>query len=252
MPTASNRPSPRIESGTLVTNEQQPSGLKTFFAVYQFVVPLTLFPLAYWLWWRRLDGDHAVTALILFVPVVFYQLFVMIGVIRLRLWRMNTWPTIRGLRPHHGFVLGTASALLIYVTMRMTPVGAGDVAAFLTSAFLGASVFGFWNWWYETYAIKSGFISIYTKQVAEGASAEEAVTGYAPVLFGSMGACYGITVRAAEVLLTRAHSDLTYWSVAVVGGLAMILVPTVIYEILHRRRYGETSLRSYKDVIERP
>jgi hypothetical protein len=242
---------PRIEPETLVTNKQRKSGLRTFFAVYQFVVPLALFPLAYWLWWRRLDEDHAVTALILFVPVVFYQLFVMIGVIRLRMWRMNTWPTIRGLRPHHGFVLGTASALLIYVATRMTPVGTGGLAAFLTSAFLGASVFGFWNWWYETYAIKSGFISIFTRRVAQGASAEEAVTDYAPVLFGSMGACYGIMVRAAEVLLTSEHSDFTYWSVAVIGGLAMILVPTGLYEILHRRRYGETGLRSYKDVIER-
>ena len=225
-------------------------GLKSFYTAYQFVVPLTMFPLAYWLWWQRLDQNHAVTALILFVPVIFYQLFVMIGIMGLRLWRMNTWPTIRGFRPHHGFVLGTASALLIYLTMRMTPVGAGGVAAFLTSAFLGASVFGFWNWWYETYAIKSGFISIFTKRVASGASAEEAVTDYAPVLFGSMGACYGIMVRTAEVLLTTSNSSFLYWSVALVGGLAMILVPTALYEIMHRRRYGESGLRSYKHLIE--
>jgi len=234
-----------------MTTEQRPSGLKTFYAVYQFVVPLTMFPLAYWLWWQRLDRNHAVTALILFVPVVFYQLFVMIGILRFRLWRMNTWPTIHGFRPHHGFVLGTAAALLIYVTMRMTPVGEGGPAAFLTSAFLGASVFGFWNWWYETYAIKSGFISIFTRRVAEGASAEEAVTDYAPILFGSMGACYGLMVRAAEVLLVRPHDSLAYWSVAILGGLAMTLVPTALYDVVHRRRYGESGLRSYRDVIPR-
>jgi hypothetical protein len=208
-----------------------------------------MFPLAYWLWWHRLGQDHAVTSLILFVPVVFYQLFVMIGIVRLRLWRMNTWPTIRGFRPHHGFVLGTAAALLVYVTMRMTPVGAGGLAAFLTTAFLGAAVFGFCNWWYETYAIKSGFISIFTKQVAEGASAEEAVTDYAPVLFGSMGACYAVMVRAAEVLLLTEHSNVTYWSVAIIGRLAMTLVPTALYDIVHRLRYGESGLRSYKDEI---
>jgi hypothetical protein len=208
-----------------------------------------MFPLAYWLWWQRLGQDHAVTSLVLFVPVVFYQLFVMIGIVRLRLWRMNTWPTIRGFRPHHGFVLGTAAALLVYITMRMTPVGAGGAAAFLTTAFLGASVFGFCNWWYETYAIKSGFISIFTKRVADGASAEEAVTDYAPVLFGSMGACYAVMVRAAEVLLLSEHSSLAYWSVAIIGGLAMTLVPAALYEIVHRLRYGESGLRSYKDEI---
>ncbi len=75
------------------------------------------------------------------------------------------------------------------------------------------------------------------------------MTDYAPILFGSMGACYGITVRAAEVLLLEPHSSLTFWSVAIIGGLAMTLVPTALYDIVHRRRYGESCLRSYKDVI---
>jgi hypothetical protein len=57
-------------------------------------------------------------------------------------------------------------------------------------------------------------------------------------------------VRAAEVLLTTSNSSLLYWSVALVGGLAMILVPTALYEVMHRQRYGESGLRSYKNLIE--
>ncbi len=64
-----------------------------------------------------------------------------------------------------------------------------------------------------------------------------------------MGACYGVMVRAAEVLVLEEHSSLAYWSVAIIGGLAMTLVPTALYEIVHRRRYGESGLRSYKDEI---
>lgn len=225
--------------------------MKRFFTIYQFIAPLLFFPLAYWLWWQRFDHRHDVTMLIMFVPVVAYYVFVLVGILKFRLWRMNTRPTFRGVRPHHGFVIATASALLFYLCLRMVPVGHSGVASVLTSAFLGFSVFGFWNWWYETYAIKSGFISIYTKRMADGASAEEAVTDYAPVLFGSLGACYGAFVKIAENLLMGEYSIVLYWSIALLGGISMIVIPAGLYLLVHRYRYGESGLRSYVDVIEK-
>lgn len=223
--------------------------MNRFYQVYQFAVPALLFPLVYWLWLGRLDGNHAVTALVMFVPVVSYYVFVIVGIARLRLWEMNTWPTIRGLRPHHGFVIGTATGLFAYLSLRLIAADQTGVGSVLTAAFIVGSVFGFWNWWYETYAIKSGFISIYTKRVAEGASAEEAVTDYAPILFGSMGAVHGAMVKTAENLLLPEHSSVLYWVIAVTGGVALIAVPTILYLAVHRARYGESGLTSYRDEI---
>lgn len=223
--------------------------MKRFYAVYQFAIPLLFFPLAYWLWWERFGRDHRVTLLVLFVPVISYYIFVIVGIMKFRLWEMNTRPTIRGFRPHHGFVLGTGAALLTYLCLRMVAVDESGISSVLTAAFLGASVFGFWNWWYETYAIKSGFISIYTKKIADGASAEEAVTDYAPVLFGSMGACYAAMVKTAEMVLLTNRSASLYWLIAIGGGLAIIFVPTALYLIMHRIKHGESGLRTYVDVI---
>ncbi len=224
--------------------------MKRFYDVYQFAAPLLFFPIAYWLWWQRFAHRHELAMLVMFVPVVAYYIFVLVGILKFRLWRMNTWPTIRGVRPHHGFVISTASALFFYLCLRMVPTQETGIASVLTAMFLGASVFGFWNWWYETYAIKSGFISIYTKKVAEGATAEEAVTDYAPVFFGSMGACYGGFVKTAENLLMSEYTLLSYWTVAVLGGVAMIAVPVTLYMIVHRARHGESGLKSYVDIIE--
>ena len=225
--------------------------MNRFYQIYQFAVPTLLFPFAYWLWFERLGGDHAVTALVMFVPVISYYIFVIVGIARLHLWEMNTWPTIRGLRPHHGFVIGTATGLFAYLSLRLIPVEQTGVGSVLTAAFIVGSAFGFWNWWYETYAIKSGFISIYTKRVADGASAEEAVTDYAPILFGSMGAVHGAMVKTAENLLLSEHGAALYWTIAVTGGMALIAVPTVLYLAVYRARYGESGLTSYKDQIER-
>ena len=225
--------------------------MRSFYNIYQFVAPLLFFPLAYWLWWERFEHRHDVTLLVMFVPVVSYYVFVLVGVLKLKLWRMNTRPTIGGVRPHHGFVIATASALFFYICLRMVPVDHTGPLSVLTAMFLGASVFGFWNWWYETYAIKSGFISLYTKRAAEGATAEEAVTDYAPIFFGSMGGCYGGFVKTAENLLMPEHSLALYWSIAIVGGLSMIVVPVGLYLLVHKHRHRESGLKSYVDIIER-
>jgi hypothetical protein len=223
--------------------------MKRFYQIYQIVVPIVLFPLAYWLWLERFGGNHAVAALVMFVPVIAYYVFVIVGITRLRLWEMNTRPTIKGMRPHHGFVIGTATGLLAYLSLQSIAVGHGGLGGILTAAFLVGSVFGFWNWWYETYAVKSGFISIYTKRIADGASAEEAVTDYAPLLFGSMGACHGAMVKTAENMLLPEHSMLLYWAIALTGGVALIAVPVILYLVVHRIRYGESGLRSYVNEI---
>ncbi len=224
--------------------------LRRFYSVYQFIVPALLFPVAYWLWWRRFGRAHDLALLVMVVPVVSYYLLVGLGVMRLRLWRFNTRPTIGGMRPHHGFVISTAAALFFYVCLRMVPVDHTGAASVVTAAFLGASVFGFWNWWYETYAVKSEFILIYTKQIAEGKTAEEAVTDYAPIFFGSMGACYGAFVKTAENVLLTGSNPVLYWSIAVVGGVSMIVVPVGVYMVVNRLRHGEWGLKSYVDVIE--
>jgi hypothetical protein len=212
--------------------------MKRFYQIYQIVVPIVLFPFAYWLWLGRFGGNHAVVALVMFVPVIAYYIFVIIGIMRFRLWEMNTWPTIKGMRPHHGFVIGTATGLVAYLSLHI-----------LTVALLVGSVLGFWGWWYETYAVKSGFISLYTKRIADGASAEEAVTDYAPLVFGSMGACHGAMVKTAENMLLLEHSMVLYWAIAVIGGVALIAVPVVLYLVAHRIRYGESGLRSYVNEI---
>lgn len=224
--------------------------MNRFYQVYQFVVPALLFPFAYWLWLDRFDGNHAVTSLVMFVPVVAYYVLVIFGIAYLRLWQMNTRPTIRGLRPHHGFVIGTATGLIAYVCVRLIPVASGGLAGVLTVAFIVGSVFAFWNWWYETYAIKSGFISIYTKLAADGASAEESVTDYAPILFGSLGFVHGAMVKSAENLLLPVSDAGTYWTVAFAGGAALIVVPSLCYSIAHWVRYRESGFRSYKSEID--
>ena len=65
-----------------------------------------------------------------------------------------------------------------------------------------------------------------------------------------MGACYGAFVKTAENVLLTGSSPVLYWSIAVVGGVSMIVVPVGVYMVVNQLRHGEWGLKSYVDVIE--
>ena len=56
-----------------------------FFRVYQYVVPLLLFPLSYWLWHSRYGGDHRLTLFALALPIVFSYVVPALGTNWLRI-----------------------------------------------------------------------------------------------------------------------------------------------------------------------
>ena len=215
---------------------------RKFFSWYQYVVPAILFPVSYALWLRRFGGDHALAILALSLPVLFAYAIPGLGANWLGLWELNTRLRIGRMRPHHGFVFGTATSLfaLACVPPASAPSGLGEC---LRAGFVLGSVLGFWNWLYDTHAIKSGFIVVHTRLAAEGRAAEVVATDHAPILFGVFGLCYGVVLRLVE-RVTPGHWD--YWALVVVGNLAAVALPVLAYVFASYLRHGESGLKAYR------
>src|SRR5262249_10928864 len=186
-----------------------PGPRRGFFSEYQYVVPLALFPASYWLWLRRAGSHHGLVWIALTVPVVFGYVVPALGTNWLGLWEINTRLRLGRFRPHHGFVFGTGASLLALVCL--PPVLHDGLAACVRAGFVVGSVVAFWNWLYDTYAIKSGFIVSHNRLTAEGHAAEVVATDHAPVLFGVFGLCYGIVLRAAERWALPGHRAVFAW-----------------------------------------
>jgi len=97
-----------------------------FFRIYQYVVPLLLFPLCYWLWLKRYDYDHRTTLLVLSLPIVFSYVIPGLGTNWLKIWEFNTRWKLGRFRPHHGFLFGTATALFALLCLRFPPEDYGS------------------------------------------------------------------------------------------------------------------------------
>src|ERR1700704_2034849 len=91
--------------------------MRRAFEAYQYVAPALLTPLAAWLWWRHYDGNVALTAIALVVPIAYAYIVPGIGTNLLQVWEFDTRLRLGRFRPHHGFVFGSATAILALLTV---------------------------------------------------------------------------------------------------------------------------------------
>ena len=186
--------------------------------VYQYAAPLVLAPLTLWLWWRTLRHDVALTLLAWAVPIVHAYVVPAVGTNVLGVWEFATRWRIGRFRPHHGFVFGSATALLAWCCYAGPARDAYDVAR---QALVFASVFGFWNLLYDVAAIESGLLRVYNQPWADGRGAEAIAFDYAPWFFAGFGAVYGAGLGIAEVLAQQGQLTPVLGATAFVVTLAL-------------------------------
>lgn len=206
-----------------------------------------MFPAAYLLWLRRYQGDHSLTLMMLSMPILWSYTIPALGMNWLRLWEFHTRFKIGRIRPHHGFMFGSATSLfgLLCVDPTVPPVGTGSA---LRAGLVLGSVVAFWNWLYDLHAIRVGFVTVYNRKYHEGCGPGDISTDYAPVIFGMFGFCYGIMIRVAEAQLMGGGCDdrVLYWSIFVGGNLMCLVVPVLSFLAYSYCMLGESGLHSYE------
>jgi hypothetical protein len=217
-----------------------------FFKLYQYLVPIFLFPASYYLWLRQFDHNHRFVLLVLSIPILFAYIIPGLGTIWLKLWEFNTRFRLGRFRPHHGFVFGTATSLLALLTAPAL-TASFTIWEALRAAFILGSVLAFWNWWYDILAIKAGFIVVYNRPYAQNLGPEAIVTDYAPVLFGGFGCCYGLVIHLNQYYLLELGRWDYYWWLAIGGNMAALVIPVAAFVAWSYLRNGLTGLKSYSN-----
>jgi hypothetical protein len=219
-----------------------------FFRIYQYVVPLTLFPLSYWLWWSRYDRDHRLTLFALSIPIVFSYVVPALGTNWLKIWEFNTRWRLGRFRPQHGFLFGTATSLFGLLCLGYPqPVDGWEI---FRAGFVMGSVLAFWNWLYDAQAIRVGFLRVYNRAYAEKRGPEAIAMEYCPVFFGAFGFCYGVTIRVGEWFLAEMEQFDLYWPLLLICQLTTIACPVLAYIGLSLVTTGRTGLQSYEHYAE--
>ncbi len=215
-----------------------------FFNVYQYLAPVVLMPLAYWLWLGTARDDHRIALWMVAVPVLFAYIVPAVGTNVLRVWEINTRLRLGRFRPHHGFVFGSATACIAWIAMP-TLDSVGGLAA-LQAGFVLGSVLAFWNWLYDVLALRAGFLLVYTRSYAERRGPDAIAMDYAPPIFGLFGFGYGASAVLAVPTLHAAGWGASYWLALALSATACIALSVAGYVGWSYWQFGESGLRSYQ------
>ena len=217
---------------------------RRFFTLYQYAGPLILTPLSFWLWWRTYHGDLALVLVAWLIPILFAYIVPAVGTNVLKVWEFNTRYRLGRFRPHHGFVFGSATAMIAWTIHTRQ---ACDLFGILQSAFIMASVLGFWNLIYDIKALKAGILLVYNQPWADGESEEAVAMDYAPVFFAGFGLLYGTAIAMAEWMyhkgLWSAITPFWYLPVALILAIAF---PVWLYRVRSFKRHGHSGCRPIK------
>jgi len=216
--------------------------MRRAFEAYQYVAPALLTPLAAWLWWRHYDGDVALAAIALGVPIAYAYIVPGIGTNLLQVWEFDTRLRLGRFRPHHGFVFGSATAMLVLPVIG-APTVSPTMLDVMAHGMTVAVILGMLNLLYDALAIRAGFLKVYNQPWADGRGAWTIASDYAPWFFGGFGLIYAAGLKLAEgALLVEPET-----SRAIAAGLAILAatltLPTLGYVLQSYARHGHHGCR---------
>jgi hypothetical protein len=219
---------------------------KRIFEIYQYLAPAVLAPLSFWLWWRLYSGNLYLTLTAWLLPVLYAYIVPAVGTNIFKVWEFDTRFRLGRFRPQHGFVFGSATAMLAWLCHFQQAQSLFEVFKY---ALIMASVLGFWNIIYDIKAIRSGLLKVYNQPWADHKDAETITMDYAPWFFAGFGAVYGASLAGAEILFNTGKLNTgLYIGYFITCLIAAMLLPVVGYRWHSCRQHGHSGCYPVKEV----
>jgi hypothetical protein len=216
--------------------------MRRAFETYQYLAPAVLTPLGAWLWWRHYDGNVTLAAIAVLVPIAHAYIVPAVGTNVLRVWEFDTRLRLGRFRPHHGFVFGSATALLMLFVIG-EPAAHPGIADAIRTGGLAACVLGVVNWLYDAAALRAGILKVYNQPWADGCGPGSIAVDYAPWFFGGFGLIHGFGLKLAEGMLLTDPDPARALAIGCVLVVATATLPTLGYIAQSYWRHGHHGCR---------
>jgi len=197
---------------------------KRLFEWYQYVAPAVLTPLSFALWWKTYGGDIWLTLIAWAIPVLYAYIVPGVGTNILKVWEFDTRFRLGRFRPHHGFVFGSATAMIAWACHAGAADDLGDI---IRTSLVFASILGMCNILYDVKALDSGILRVYNQPWADGKDSAAVAMDYGPWFFAGFGLVYGAGVGISERL--AATGELDGFSFA--GLFPLILILSIAFPV---------------------
>lgn len=212
--------------------------------VYQYVAPVVLAPLSFYLWWIEYQNVPQVLVAWL-IPIMWAYIVPAVGTNVCKVWEFDVRWKLGRFRPHHGFVFGSATSTIAWLIHDQPANSLADIFRF---ALVFCSVLGFWNFLYEVKALRIGLLKVYNQPWANGRGEEAIAFDYAPWFFGGFGAAHGLTIATIEYVSNQrgVPNNVESFIYFLAGLVLCIAVPVLGFIEYSIRTHGHSGTRPVK------
>lgn len=192
--------------------------------IYQYFAWILFTPLSFLLWGKLSNNDTAL--FICLLPIVWAYILPGLGTNYFKLWEFNVKGKIGRFKLQHGFVFGSATALLSGLCYFLLNVLISK--ELFIYVYIGVSIvfLTLINVYYDYIAIKKNIIFVYNKPWSEGKGAWEITKDYAIHIFGCFFLLYiPMVVFVIERKLTI-KNNLNYF---LFFELLLLFCPVIIF-----------------------
>jgi len=215
--------------------------MKRLLSFYQYLAPLVLAPASFVLWQRASGGQPQVIAIAWGLPILWAYILPGLGTNVFKVWEFDVRLKLGRFRPQHGFVFGSATAMIAWLVHGAAVASGPDL---LRQALVFGAVLGFVNLIYDIKAIEAGVLHVYNEPWADGLPAAAIAMDYAPWIFGGFGLVYGASLGSVQWLTH--DGPLGAAAFAALFGASLILalaLPTGGFMLQSLQRYGHAGTR---------
>ncbi|MDH3743350.1 MAG: hypothetical protein OER56_17300, partial [Hyphomicrobiales bacterium] len=187
-------------------------------------------------------GNWHLVAVAIAVPAMHAYFVPAIGTNILGVWQFNSTLKIGHFRPQHGFVFGSATALITLAVMAKAEPVLGIYTLIETAVLCGLLLLAV-NWIYDALAIRAGYLEVFNQPWADGRGPWAIAADYAIWFFGLFGLIYGAGLRLAEATLLASPQWFSTAIIILLTVAATALFPALGYCAATFWRYGHTGLK---------
>ncbi len=215
--------------------------MKRLLSFYQYLAPLVLAPASFVLWQRASGGQPQVIAIAWGLPILWAYILPGLGTNVFKVWEFDVRLKLGRFRPQHGFVFGSATAMIAWLVHADAIGGSFDL---LRQALVFGAVLGFVNLIYDIKALEAGVLHVYNEPWADGLPASAIAMDYAPWIFGGFGVVYGAALSCVQWLTRSGPLDAVAFALLFGASLILALaLPTGGFMLQSLKRHGHAGTR---------
>jgi hypothetical protein len=212
---------------------------KYFLFIVDVALPLPLYFLMLFLWYRKVEGNILFVVYISLLPTILGYVVPYVGINIFKMWKFNSRFLVKNMYIHHGFLISPYNMLIFYLVFMLYT--GYQIINYTIAVIFSAISTGIISTYHDYVAIKRGKIVLCNQPAREGKSTGEIISYFSYIGFAIIGGMYALSCCMAYYIFVdkAVRGALSFTLLFGLGFILTGFVPALLYALKEKDNIGK-------------